>query len=405
MQITERRNDEVKTKNYRVKNSEWHCNVCDVFCNSQAQFEVHLMSQKHKLAENNVFSANENSYTLNTDDQVNKNFDENNNLEEKPKIDIHDFALSEKYKVNAQKYLIPESKRVGKFEKFGFYCEKCNAYMTGQIQLVMHVKGAKHQFYCPNEIPDYKPSKIYSPGYKPSRFNQRPSLPEPIGCPKSLQTNIPKKNTQMPCSTPVKTDQVNGTYMEYYIKNQNLIQNQYYPRYLATNYSNSFSSSYQTPVFNQYNQSQIYNTSPTNQTTNQPNGSYFGPFINNTSPPNLIPNYQITQSFRFIPNQSSLIMVKNDNLSDSNSKPSSYSSDNCLNRSFEKNYPAYNGFDSPVFNLQANYSNGMPNHQSPQLYYQQPKNHGFMYNSAENSTVSTSPQVNLAYYQNYSIIS
>ena len=39
--------------------------------------------------------------------------------------------------IDATKYLIPQSKKKGKFEKFGFYCSKCDAYMTGQIQLVM----------------------------------------------------------------------------------------------------------------------------------------------------------------------------------------------------------------------------------------------------------------------------
>lgn len=42
-----------------------------------------------------------------------------------------------KFNINAVKYLIPENKKIGKFEKFGFYCDTCDAYMTGQIQLVM----------------------------------------------------------------------------------------------------------------------------------------------------------------------------------------------------------------------------------------------------------------------------
>lgn len=52
-------------------------------------------------------------------------------------IDINNFDIADQFKVNARAYLIPESKRIGKFEKFGFYCSKCDAYMTGQIQLVM----------------------------------------------------------------------------------------------------------------------------------------------------------------------------------------------------------------------------------------------------------------------------
>lgn len=52
-------------------------------------------------------------------------------------IDINNFDIADQFKVNARAYLIPEAKRLGKFEKFGFYCAKCDAYMTGQIQLVM----------------------------------------------------------------------------------------------------------------------------------------------------------------------------------------------------------------------------------------------------------------------------
>lgn len=38
----------VKSKNYRIKNKEWHCQICSVYCNSVLQFEMHLISQKHK---------------------------------------------------------------------------------------------------------------------------------------------------------------------------------------------------------------------------------------------------------------------------------------------------------------------------------------------------------------------
>lgn len=37
-----------KQKNYRVKNTEWYCSKCDIYCNSDLQYDVHLMSQKHK---------------------------------------------------------------------------------------------------------------------------------------------------------------------------------------------------------------------------------------------------------------------------------------------------------------------------------------------------------------------
>lgn len=39
-----------KTKIYRVKNVNWYCQKCDIYCNSEPQFEVHMMSQKHKVA-------------------------------------------------------------------------------------------------------------------------------------------------------------------------------------------------------------------------------------------------------------------------------------------------------------------------------------------------------------------
>ncbi len=41
------------------------------------------------------------------------------------------------FNIDAEKYLLPDTKRVGKYEKFGYYCVVCDAYMTGQIQLVM----------------------------------------------------------------------------------------------------------------------------------------------------------------------------------------------------------------------------------------------------------------------------
>lgn len=52
-------------------------------------------------------------------------------------IDFNNFDIADQFEIDARAYLIPESKRIGKFEKFGFYCSKCDSYMTGQIQLVM----------------------------------------------------------------------------------------------------------------------------------------------------------------------------------------------------------------------------------------------------------------------------
>jgi hypothetical protein len=78
-------------------------------------------------------------------------------------IEISQNLIAIKFNVNAEKYLIPENKKNGKFEKFGFYCSLCNAYMTGQIQLIMHVKGAKHQYFSPNEIPGYTSAKLFNP--------------------------------------------------------------------------------------------------------------------------------------------------------------------------------------------------------------------------------------------------
>lgn len=79
----------VKPKNYRVKNSQWHCKCCDIYCNSQIQFEVHLISQKHKQVEKKQFSMETSSLnsTLNQQDSLDKpNYDENNNsVKEKPK--------------------------------------------------------------------------------------------------------------------------------------------------------------------------------------------------------------------------------------------------------------------------------------------------------------------------------
>ena len=59
-------------------------------------------------------------------------------------IDINNFDIADQFKVNARAYLIPESKRIG---KFGFYCSKCDSYMTGQIQLVIvHIRDGQRRW-------------------------------------------------------------------------------------------------------------------------------------------------------------------------------------------------------------------------------------------------------------------
>lgn len=201
---------------------------------------------------------------------------------------------------------------------------------------------------------------------------------------------------------------MNGAYINYYSKNQSIVHSQYYPRY--------YSGDYQSPVFGQYGQQSVFTSPPpTNSVSQNPNGNYFGQYVNQSSPSSLH-NYRIAQSYRIIPaSHSNVIVVNNENrgISDANSKSTGYgsSSENCLNVSFEKNYPAYNGYESPLFNLNVQpprvpgYSNGvsMPTNQSPQLFYQKSSNRFLI--KSENNPVSTTPQVNLAYYQNYSIIS
>ena len=38
----------VRPKIYRVKNVEWSCQQCNIYCNSRQQFEAHMLSQKHE---------------------------------------------------------------------------------------------------------------------------------------------------------------------------------------------------------------------------------------------------------------------------------------------------------------------------------------------------------------------
>jgi hypothetical protein len=37
-----------RSKNYRIKNDQWYCKECDIYCNGTLQHEMHLVSQKHK---------------------------------------------------------------------------------------------------------------------------------------------------------------------------------------------------------------------------------------------------------------------------------------------------------------------------------------------------------------------
>lgn len=41
--------DPSKSKIYKNKNLNWFCPDCDIFCNSESQFNVHMISQKHKF--------------------------------------------------------------------------------------------------------------------------------------------------------------------------------------------------------------------------------------------------------------------------------------------------------------------------------------------------------------------
>lgn len=172
-----------KTFKINPKNLEWRCNECDIYCNSLSQFDVHMISQKHRMIVDEELRRVKSEEAACEDmDKVDENNNEKvfvgdgaikvedqNQVEDarsRPGFSITEIAqnpVAIKFNINAVKYLIPENKKIGKFEKFGFYCDTCDAYMTGQIQLVMHVRGAKHQFYHPNEIPNYKPSKVYNP--------------------------------------------------------------------------------------------------------------------------------------------------------------------------------------------------------------------------------------------------
>ena len=47
--------------------------------------------------------------------------------------------------IDVEKYFIPEDKKIDHYIKFAFYCENCDAYMTGQNQLIMVRIKKKHK--------------------------------------------------------------------------------------------------------------------------------------------------------------------------------------------------------------------------------------------------------------------
>lgn len=67
-------------KNYRVKNSEWHCQVCEIYCNSQAQFDVHLISQKHQMMDKKKNELTNSTFSC---AKIKPSSDENNQEETK----------------------------------------------------------------------------------------------------------------------------------------------------------------------------------------------------------------------------------------------------------------------------------------------------------------------------------
>lgn len=174
------------SKDYKIKNDQWFCDKCEIYCNSDSQFDVHMISQKHKF----VLDEESRKQQLKLEQQDTVLDENNNNLEvatastngpnevvrTRPNFSLAEISqnpVALKFNINAVKYLIPNEKKLGKFEKFGFYCQTCDAYMTGQIQLVMHVRGAKHQYYYPSEIPNYTATKLYNPAPKKQYHNHQ----------------------------------------------------------------------------------------------------------------------------------------------------------------------------------------------------------------------------------------
>jgi hypothetical protein len=69
----------IKPKTYRTKNIEFYCKTCDIYCNGQLQFEVHMLSQKHKLVTESLNKIVEENVNNNNSTKTISNIDENNN--------------------------------------------------------------------------------------------------------------------------------------------------------------------------------------------------------------------------------------------------------------------------------------------------------------------------------------
>jgi hypothetical protein len=146
-------------KQYRVKESKWHCSTCGVYCNSESQFKNHIISDKHNQKVNGDQKTGDNENKAESKEKI----EEASNSEEKEakgdEKTLHDNKKALECSIDVEKYLMPEDKKVGKLAKFGFYCKVCSVPMTGEIQLIMHVKGQKHAALSPNEIPDMNEPK------------------------------------------------------------------------------------------------------------------------------------------------------------------------------------------------------------------------------------------------------
>jgi hypothetical protein len=64
----------------------WNCKKCQIFCNSQQQFEVHLMSQRHKNFNNQIPSITDESQTLNNNKEEEEEEEEDGHNESMNRI-------------------------------------------------------------------------------------------------------------------------------------------------------------------------------------------------------------------------------------------------------------------------------------------------------------------------------
>lgn len=347
----------VKPKSYRNKNTDLYCKSCDVFCNGQLQFEVHMMSQKHKL---NLEFIKEGGNKLNNT-EYEASVDENNNnsnecdIQSKDKMsnkivktNLHDYTqnlIASQCQINAEKYLIPEDKRKGKYEKFGFYCSLCDSYMTGQIQLVMHVKGAKHQYYSPFEVPGFKPNKIFTP---PSHFNNHSSTNNQIKL--ELEQSEPKKTGNKQQKKffsfnsvlagkyhPQKSQHSqHPSYSEYQIKNQQLMQIQSNLNYRFTN-SLNLSNQHQANLYQFFN---AINSKNFNEMLSLSKSNTNVRFDNNGSTASMTnKNPNFNSNIENLSNNSSYLnkYLNNNNTNMNNSSSPSYSIAGNLNSSSQAN--------------------------------------------------------------------